>query len=80
MNTDCCRDNKIKGDRTDPTVMKMKILSSFLYAVLASFYTSPATGDDSRPWLWAVIAGVAVVLVVVLVVIGKKGGKDDDGE
>lgn len=60
--------------------MKMKILNFILYTVLASFYTSPATGDDSRPWLWAVIAGVAVVLVVVLVVIGKRGGKDDDGE
>ena len=60
--------------------MKTKILSFILYTVLASFNTSPATGDDSRPWLWAVIAGVAVVRVVVLVVIGKRGGKDDDGE
>ncbi len=58
----------------------MKALASIIYSILASLTVSPATGDESRPWLWAVIAGIAVVLVIVLVVIGKKGGdgKSDD--
>lgn len=58
----------------------MNILASFIYPILAALVSSPATGDASRPWLWAVIAGVAVVLVVVLVIIGKKGGNDKDDE
>lgn len=58
----------------------MKALASIIYSILASLTVSPATGDESRPWFWAVIAGIAVVLVIVLVVIGKKGGdgKSDD--
>lgn len=49
--------------------------------MLAAF--SPATGDASRPWLWLVIAGAAVVVAAVLSVTMKKsrrGDCDDDGD
>ncbi len=53
-----------------------------VYAVLANVTSplSPATGDNSRPWLWAVIGGVAVVLVVLLALMGKRGGHGDDDD
>ncbi len=43
---------------------------------------SPVTGDTSRPWLWAVVGGVAAVLVALLAITGKRGGHgdDDDGD
>lgn len=51
-------------------------LSAFAFAALAA----PQAGDESRPWLWAAIAGVALVLVIVMIFIGKKGKDDGDGD
>lgn len=62
--------------------MLRSLLLTYAYAVLANVPASisPATGDNSRPWLWAVIGGVAVVLVVLLALMGKRGGHEDDDE
>lgn len=57
----------------------MRAFTSMLFAHIQALLASPATGDESKPWLWAVIAGVALVLVVVLLILGKKGG-DGDGD
>ncbi len=58
--------------------MDMNGFFSALTAFATAALASPATGDESRPWLWAAIAGVALVLVVVMIFIGKKGNDDGD--
>ena len=58
----------------------MRAFASMLFAYIQALFASPATGDESKPWLWAVIAGVALVLVVVLLILGKKGGDGGEGK
>lgn len=41
---------------------------------------TPKTGDDSKPWLWAVLMGVSAVGAVTLGVIGLKKHKKEDAE
>lgn len=41
---------------------------------------SPKTGDDSKPWLWAVLMGVSAVGTVTLGVIGLKKRKKEETE
>ncbi len=57
-----------------------KALSLLLAFITSMFFTlqaaavegnTPATGE-SGPWLWIILAAVAIILVVVIMITGKK--------
>lgn len=41
-------------------------------------FVSPPTGDDSRPLLYGVVAGIAIVAAIVIIVISRRRSDDSD--
>ncbi|MCQ2353567.1 MAG: LPXTG cell wall anchor domain-containing protein [Clostridia bacterium] len=41
-------------------------------------YYSPATGDDSKPWLYGIIAGVMLIAGIVFMIISRRRHSSDD--